>query len=235
MRIAILFTGFFALSLEAGPLLFSPDSICAGTGTGCKYSTVVHNRSKDTVLSTLTLELSAVSVGNRVGIKAVTGSPGATLTGPVPYNSLYVYGVAFDSIASTPKGYSLRYRSWERTYSIHIGPGDSLTLLQVDVGSPLNPVARPSRRFLASRNALQAANPTRLGSGEWIGLVFTSDKGGSDTLHVRTNEWLQPAGIRPRTRVQRPLDIHFGADGRPSAPQAIGIQVGPDGAHPSIR
>jgi hypothetical protein len=204
-------------------LRFFPDTICAGTGTGCTYSARVRNLTQDSVVSNLAAELSPVPVPNRVGFN--TGGTSS-------------YGFEFDSIAKAPVGYVLRGRStfWlGQKFVLKVGPNSETVIQRCDVGYPYLLTAAPSRRNLAERAATEATTPTQLGNGEVIGLVFTTTKGDSDTLYVRVNEWLKGAGLRPRIKARNPLAPGFTADGKTTLPQSKEVRFGPDGAHPVLR
>jgi len=217
MRNHILGVAFFVVSVWAGPLRFSRDTLCAGTGTGCVSATTLRNTSTDSLVIRMTAELCPVAVVNVI-----------RFPGSINLNT------TFDSIQPISNGYLLLPKSsWT---SVKIRSGDSLTLQGCTVGSQYLIVARPSHRTIAQRaSAARASAPLQLGNGEMIGVVFSTDKGDQDTLHIKVNAWYMGTAIHPRTKVRNPAVPHFSANGRKTAPLSSEIQLGTDGENVNLR
>jgi hypothetical protein len=214
MRHPLLCAALLSGSLWAGPLRFSPDTICAGTGTGCAYSTVVKNISPNGVVVRLVSELSPIPVVNMVMFSGTR------------------YAI-FDSIRPSSPGYLLTPKY--SAASIALPANDSATLQRCTVGSQYLIVGAPSHRKLAQRDyAARSSASIQLGNGELIHLVFSTEAGDTDTLHVKVNQWYAGTAIHPRTKARNPSLPNFTADGKTTLPHSNGVEIGPDGAHPVL-
>jgi hypothetical protein len=209
--------GFLSLLLTgvtfAGPLRFSPDTVCAGYTTTCMTgTTVVKNVSKDTAIFDVRYMISPTDSKSELAILE-------SRFGLLRWDPDY----ARDSSRKLSNGFLQTFRSNSR--QMKLAPGDTSKLGQFMFGSCLLCVGMGSASALPS-----------LGHGEMVSLVIGSAQTGFDTLRVKVNTWTTGAiADRPsRPGIPKP-NGSYKANGRPTDGSSTGIVLGPDGSKPRLR
>jgi hypothetical protein len=220
MRNHIISVALLVGSVWAGPLRFSPDTVCDKFCSGTfPPTTMVKNLSKDSVTIKLTGELSPLSSTNEVAFYWKNTSDW-TISGDT--------WIQFDSAIFKTSEYLLKDGPIVRMSPVGLGALDTSTLWSFKVGYCLQCAALESNQ----------ATPTtaNLGNGEIIGLIFTSSPGGSDTLYLKVNAWVTGAAILPRSSLKpKSNSTRFSIDGKKTAPLSSEIQLGTDGENVNLR
>jgi len=220
MRNHIIGVALLVGSAWAGPLRFSPDTVCEGSCSGTfPPTTMVKNLSKDSVTIKLTGELSPLSSTNEVAFYWKNTSDW-TISADT--------WVQFDSAIFKTSEYLLKDGSFVLNSPVGLGALDTSTLWSFKVGHCLQCEA------LGSNQATQTT--ANLGNGEIIGLIFTSSPGGSDTLYLKVNAWVTGAAVLPRSSLKpKSNSTRFSIDGKKTAPLSSEIQLGTDRENVNLR
>ncbi|MEK7393748.1 MAG: hypothetical protein AAB214_14410 [Fibrobacterota bacterium] len=197
----------------AGPLRFSPDTVCAGYTTSCMTgTTVVKNVSKDTAIFDVRYMISPTDSKSELAILE-------SRFGSIRWDPDY----ARDSSRKLSSGYLQTFKAGYRQEKL--APGDTSKLGRFMFGSCLLCTGMGSASALPS-----------LGHGEMVSLVIGSAKTGFDTLHVKVNTWTTGAiADRPAQASIPKANGSYKANGRPTEGSSTGIVLGPDGSKPRLR
>ena len=205
----------FAAPLLAGPLRFSPKTVCAGDRWSCPSDSVfVHNLSKDTALLVPAFELSPFQGPDRVVF-----STHASFTN------------SFETDSGTGTKVGGFFRQPVVTLGmprIRIAPRDSLLLTNLHY---------ESCTMYAVRASGSASIRHRNCTGESVDLVFGSVNTGYDTLPTRAFPWLGGGAVLPTadnsTAASR--KSQFLANGKAAKSRASGVELGTNGSTPWMR
>lgn len=204
-----LFSMVLAGMASAGPLRFTPDTVCAGTTTTClTRSTVVKNVSKDTAVFNVPYMVSPTDSKSELAFHAVKFGllrwiPGGTSNSIQKLSNVYVH--------------TLKSGNWQ---AMKLAPGDTSKLEDFMFGSCLLCTSAGSANALPS-----------LGHGEMVSLVFGSTTTGFDTLHAKVNKWTT-GGVVSHPPMHAPCGNaeSFRANGQPLDAHSRGIGHGQDGS-----
>ncbi len=199
--------------LLAGPLRFSPDTICAGNTKGCTVTTTrVRNLSNDSAPIVLAYELSPISSYNEV----------------LFYSPSQIFHDWYSTISNikVETGYreDLHAHGGYGVAGFRLAPHDSTVLSGFQFGTCF---------FCLSTEG--GSMPNHLGNGELVALVFGVEKTGYDTLYTWANQWVTGATQARPTPSHQDDSKRYSIDGRATRPFASGRILGTEGGRLLIR